>query len=91
MFLRKIDGPRVVVLPDGRRMSRADLPNERMLRWSASRKRAVAEAVQAGLLSREAAKQKYELSDYELDQWCRNFPLQRAKDSAFRKAPVGCG
>lgn len=82
MFLKKVEGPRVVTLPDGRPMSRADLPDSNTLRWIPQRKRAVAEAVQAGLISRRDAKRTYELSDFELDSWCCKFPLQNAKDRA---------
>ena len=78
MFLKKLNGPRVVALPDGRTMSRADLPGADTPRWVSRRKRAVAEAVQSGLISRSDAKQIYALSDFELDAWCRRFPLQDA-------------
>jgi hypothetical protein len=85
MFLKKISGPRVVALPDGRKMSRADLPEMDSLRWVASRKRAVAEAVQAGLISRIDAQRTYALSDAELDAWCYQFPLQNANCGAIRE------
>lgn len=78
MFLRKIDGPRVVVLPDGRPISRADLPDVKTERWVAKRKRVVAEAVQSGLISRSEAQRTYELSDFELDAWCRKYPVRNA-------------
>lgn len=84
MFLRKSDGPRVVRLPDGRSLTRADLPPGNGLRWVAHRKRTVAEAVQAGLLSRQDAKREYQLSDLELDLWCCKYPLDCAGHDAGR-------
>lgn len=69
MYLRKIDGPRSVTLPDGTIMTRADLPPETTRRWVASRKAAVVRAVTAGLLSRKDALEKYALSDDEFDEW----------------------
>jgi len=52
MYLKKVDGPRTVTLPDGSVMTRADLPPKSTLRWVASRKAAVVRAVAAGLISR---------------------------------------
>ena len=69
MFLRKIDGPRSVTLPDGTIMTRADLPPARTRRWVASRKAAVVAAVAHGLITREAALDTYALSDDEFDEW----------------------
>lgn len=82
MFLRKVEGPRVVALPGGRHITLADLPPPNTLRWVAQRKRAVAEAVQAGLISRGRARDIYALSDDELDAWCALFPLQNANTAA---------
>ena len=69
MYLKKIDGPRAVTLPDGRVMTRADLPDPATRRWVASRKAAVLRAVAHGLLTREAALETYGLSDEEFDAW----------------------
>lgn len=69
MFLRKIDGPRSVTLPDGTIMTRADLPPAETRRWVASRKAAVVRAVTVGLISREAALESYALSDAEFMEW----------------------
>jgi len=41
MFLKKVDGPRSVTLPDGSIMTHADLPPASTWRWVASRKAAV--------------------------------------------------
>lgn len=89
MFLKKINGPRVVGLPDGRSISRADLPMADTPRWVPRRKRAVAEAVQAGLISRTDAKRIYALSDVELDAWCCRYPLQNANWNGFSEEHVG--
>ncbi len=89
MFLKKINGPRVVVLPDGRTMSRADLPEADTPRWVSRRKQAVAEAVQSGLISRSEAKQAYDLSDFELDAWCCKFPLHNARGYSFCESARG--
>ena len=69
MYLKKIDGPRAVKLPDGSFMTRADLPPQETKRWVASRKAAVVRAVRHGLLSEEQACERYSLSEEELSQW----------------------
>ncbi|MEM8554322.1 MAG: DUF1153 domain-containing protein [Pseudomonadota bacterium] len=69
MYIRKMDGPRVVSLPDGTTLSRADLPSSSTRRWVASRKATVVKAVEFGLISEEEAKSTYHLSDEELASW----------------------
>ncbi|MEM6277101.1 MAG: DUF1153 domain-containing protein [Pseudomonadota bacterium] len=69
MYLKKVDGPRTVTLPDGSVMSRADLPPLNTTRWVASRKAGVIKGVAAGLISREEACQMYALSEEELEGW----------------------
>ncbi|MBV2361120.1 DUF1153 domain-containing protein [Thalassococcus sp. CAU 1522] len=69
MYLRKIDGPRAVTLPDGQVMTRADLPPVDTTRWVASRKAAVVRAVRHGLLSAAQAQDRYGLSEEELELW----------------------
>lgn len=69
MYLRKVDGPRSVTLPDGTIMTRADLPPRDTRRWVASRKAAVVRAVAAGLMSRESALDTYALSEDEFKSW----------------------
>ncbi|OZB16349.1 MAG: hypothetical protein B7X55_08115 [Rhodobacterales bacterium 34-62-10] len=69
MFLKKVDGPRAVTLPDGSVMTRADLPPADTTRWVASRKAAVVRAVLCGLISRAEALERYALSDDEFDSW----------------------
>lgn len=69
MYLRKVDGPRSVTLPDGQVMTRADLPPATTRRWVASRKAAIVKAVEHGLMSRESALETYGLSEDELNSW----------------------
>ncbi|KJZ20195.1 CtrA inhibitor SciP [Loktanella sp. S4079] len=69
MYLRKVEGPRSVTLPDGTVMTRADLPKENTRRWVASRKAAVVRAVAAGLILRKEALERYALSDEEFAEW----------------------
>ena len=69
MYLKKVDGPRAVTLSDGSVMSRADLPEPETRRWVASRKAAVVQALEHGLITREEALSRYSLSEEELDAW----------------------
>lgn len=69
MYLRKVDGPRAVTLPDGTKMTRADLPPPETRRWVASRKAAVVRAVEAGLIPRGTALEMYSLSEEEFSEW----------------------
>ena len=69
MYLKKVDGPRAVTLPDGRILTRADLPPAETRRWVVSRKVVVVRAVAHGLLSREEALGRYDLSAEEFESW----------------------
>lgn len=69
MFLKKIDGSRAVTLPDGTVLSRADLPPPTTRRWVARRKAVVVRAVEHGLIARDEALERYDLSDEEFDSW----------------------
>ena len=69
MYLRKVDGPRAITLPDGSVMTRADLPPPETRRWVASRKAAVVQAVEVGLISRRTALETYKLSEEEFAGW----------------------
>jgi hypothetical protein len=69
MFLKKVDGPRAVTLPDGNIMTRADLPPETTRRWVASRKAAVVRGVLYGLIPQTEAMRKYGLSEEEFRSW----------------------
>jgi hypothetical protein len=70
MFLKKVDGPRSVTLPDGSIMTHADLPPASTRRWVASRKAAVVQGVVYGLLSQSDALSRYSLSEEEFEIWC---------------------
>ncbi len=69
MYLKRVDGPRIVTLPDGSTLSRADLPPQDTVRWVASRKAVVVKAVVHGLISRDDALERYNLSTDEFDGW----------------------
>ena len=69
MFLKKIEGPRAITLPDGQILTRADLPDPAVGRWVASRKAVVVKAVRHGLLSEDEARERYSLSAEELQAW----------------------
>lgn len=58
-----------MTLPDGRVMTRADLPSPATRRWVASRKAAVVIAVEAGLVDHDEALDIWGLSAEELDAW----------------------
>ncbi len=69
MFLKKVDGPRQVTLPDGSILSRADLPLTTTRRWVASRKAVVVKAVLYGLITQSEALERYDLSEEEFLLW----------------------
>ncbi|KPQ08076.1 MAG: Protein of unknown function (DUF1153) [Rhodobacteraceae bacterium HLUCCA12] len=88
MYLKKIDGPRAVTLPDGSILSHADLPPAGLRRWVASRKAVVVHAVAHGLVTRDEVLARYDLSEEEFDAWCRGFQahgLQALKVTALQK------
>lgn len=69
MYLKKVDGPRQVVLPDGSVLTRADLPPVETRRWVASRKVVVVKAVVYGLITQAEALERYSLSEEEFILW----------------------
>jgi hypothetical protein len=69
MYLKKVDGPRQITLPDGSILSRADLPPADTRRWVASRKAVVVKAVQFGLIGQAEALERYSLSEEEFQLW----------------------
>jgi hypothetical protein len=69
MYLKRVDGPRQVTLPDGSILSRADLPPPQTTRWVASRKAIVVKAVVYGLISQSDAIERYQLSEEEFALW----------------------
>lgn len=84
MFLRKSKGPRVITLPDGSRLSRADLPEGGTTRWVARRKAVVAKAVRFGLIDEDEALALYELSAQELRGWIES--LERSGTKGLKTA-----
>jgi hypothetical protein len=69
MYLKKIDRPRSVTLPDGKVMTLTDLPPADTRRSVASRKGLVIKAVLSGLITKDTAKSTYALSDEEYAEW----------------------
>lgn len=88
MYLHKVDGPRIVTLPDGTAMSRADLPPRDTRRWVASRKAAVVRAIAAGLVTRGWAIDHWGLSEDELDGWER--AVERHGEEALKATRLQC-
>lgn len=82
MYIKKVDGPRLVRLPDGTTLTRADLPPHNTVRWVASRKAVVVKAVKHGLISRDEAKDRWALSDDELNEWAA--AVDRHGESALK-------
>ena len=71
MYLKKVDGPRAITLPDGTVLTRANLPPPTTRRWVASRKAAVVRGVLYGLLTQPEALERYSLSEEEFLAWVR--------------------
>ncbi len=71
MYIRRIKGPHSVTLPDGRLLTRSDLPAPETRRWVASRKAAVVAAVDHGLVTAREACETWGLSEEELQAWRR--------------------
>lgn len=69
MYLKRVDGPRQITLPDGSILTRADLPPADTRRWVASRKMIVVRAVVYGLISESEALERYALSEEEFALW----------------------
>ena len=69
MYLKRVDGPRQVTLPDGSILSRADLPPPDIRRWVASRKAVVVKAVIYGLIAESEALERYAISAEEFALW----------------------
>ncbi len=88
MYIKRVDGPRAVTLPDGTVLTLADLPPKDTRRWVASRKAIVIQAVESGLLSRKAALERYSLSEEEFAFWCnsvRKHGVEALKVTALQK------
>jgi hypothetical protein len=70
---------------DLRRIS-AELPQSYSTRWSASRKAAVVNAVELGVISLGKAMQKYRLSLSEFESWQENFASKGLQGLKVTKA-----
>ena len=69
MYIRRSAGTTMVSCPDGKTLTRADLPPPDTSRWVARRKAAVVHAVEGGLISAEEAMTTWALSEEELASW----------------------
>jgi len=86
MYLKKVDGPRAVRLPDGSIMTRADLPPADTRRWVASRKAAVVRGVAYGLIPLADALKTYNLSEEEYIEW--KTAIDRHGEAALKATAV---
>ena len=86
MYLKKVDGPRAVTLPDGTIMTRADLPDPSTRRWVASRKAMIVKAVAFGLIPQAEALKMYGLSEEEYQSWKK--AIQNHGESALKATSV---
>ena len=86
MYLKKVDGPRQVMLPDGSILSRADLPPNQTRRWVASRKAIVVKAVIYALISEAEALERYALSEEEFQMWRR--AVETYEEKALRVTSI---
>ncbi|QXT38515.1 DUF1153 domain-containing protein [Gymnodinialimonas ceratoperidinii] len=86
MYIRKIQGPHAVSLPDGSTMTRSDLPSPKTTRWVASRKAAVVRGVAHGLLTAEEAIRTYSLCEEELESWTN--AVERHGEKALKTTAI---
>ncbi|MBL4557124.1 MAG: DUF1153 domain-containing protein [Rhodobacteraceae bacterium] len=86
MYVKRVQGPSHVILSDGNRMTRSDLPPRDTVRWVARRKAAVVRAVQYGLISNEEACALYGLSPEELEGW--KYAITRFGETALRATAI---
>jgi hypothetical protein len=71
--------PMSVKGPDGQKLTLADLPSPGISRWVTRRKAEVVAAVQGGLLTRESACERYNLTEEEFEGWERLYARHGAK------------
>ena len=86
MYIKKVNGPRAVNLPDGTVMTRADLPDADTCRWVASRKASVVRAITHGLITWKDALDIYDLSDEELQAW--HAAVERHGEAALKATTI---
>ena len=72
MHERKIKREHVVIGPEGTPLTLADLPQPDTVRWVIRRKAEVVAAVRGGLLTLDAACDRYGLSSEEFLSWQRS-------------------
>lgn len=86
MYLKRVDGPRQVTLPDGSILTRADLPPPDIRRWVASRKAVVVKAVIYGLIPEAEALERYAISAEEFALW--RSAVERHGDGALKVTAI---
>lgn len=86
MYLKRVDGPRQVTLPDGSILTRADLPPPDIRRWVASRKAVVVKAVIYGLIAESEALERYAISAEEFALW--RSAVERHGDGALKVTAI---
>lgn len=86
MFLKKVEGPRAVTLPDGTVLTRADLPKAETRRWVASRKAAVVKGVAYGLIPLDEALERYGISEEEFESW--RAAIEKHGESALKSTAL---
>ena len=86
MYLKRVDGPRQVTLPDGSILTRADLPPPDIRRWVASRKAVVVKAVIYGLIPESEALERYAISAEEFALW--RAAVERHGDGALKVTAI---
>lgn len=69
MYVKKTKGPNFVTLPNGRKLTRSELPPPDTKRWVASRKARVVLAVQSGLVDKGEVCEMYDLTAEEFESW----------------------
>ena len=75
MSNRKIKRENVVIGPEGTPLTLADLPKPDTVRWVIRRKAEVVAAIRGGLLTLDAACERYGLSNEEFLAWQRSICL----------------
>jgi len=88
MHIRRSKQPYAVTLPDGRQLTRADLPEPGTGRWVASRKAKVVLGVTSGLITVEEALEIYDLTQEEYASWVSaisSHGLQALKTTQLQK------
>ena len=65
--------------PDGQKLTLADLPSPGISRWVTRRKAEVVAAVLGGVLTRESACERYNLTEEEFEGWERLYARHGSK------------